>query len=211
MRKKPVLTHLYELVVTFIGRETQLVCHIDEEERQRLLAFSDDIEAKHRFYGVDLPDGLECYINTARALRLNLLEYLHPIQFEARRKLTEKQYERQAAKRESSEIGVILRLWIAGEKEPFVCHDVHHEEWVGVRLTLEEGGRFLRFTDEDGEEVLFGTDHLDCVEMIDPFFLEEKQVDALLSRYADEPAEDETKGANASGPSPSSGGKSTPF
>jgi len=210
MKKKPALTRLYELVATFVGRETQIVCHIDEEERHRLLSYFDDLEAKHRFYGVDLPDGLECYLNTAHIERFNLLDYLAGVPFEAHPKLTDKQVERQIAKREASQIGVILRVWTAGETEPFVCHDVSHEEWIGVRLTLEEGGRFLRFTDEDGEEVLFGTDHLDSVEMIDPFFLEEKQVEALLSRYTDDLAEDgandaaepERKSSARSGPTP---------
>ena len=191
MKKKPTLTRLYELVATFVGRKTQVVCHIDEGERQRLLSYSEDLETKHRFYGVNLPDGLECYLNTARIERLNLLDYLAGVPFEAQPKLTTKQADRQAAKREASDLGVILRLWTAGETEPFVCHDVHHEEWIGVRLTLEEGGRFLHFNDEDDEEILFGTDHLDAVEMIDPFFLDEDQVEALLSRYADDLAEDD--------------------
>jgi hypothetical protein len=211
MKKKPALTRLYELVATFVGRETQIVCHIDEEERQRLLSCFDDEETKHRFYGVNLPDGLECYLNTARIERVNLLDYLAGVPFEARPKLTAKQADRQIAIREASDIGVILRLWTAGETEPFVCHDVHHEEWIGVRFTLEEGGRFLRFSDEDDEEVLFGTDHLDAVEMIDPFFLDEKQVEALLSRYAHKPTADDANDADDPAQKSSASGSPTPF
>jgi hypothetical protein len=53
------------------------------------------------------------------------------------------------------------------------------DSWV--RWTCLDGDeKFICFRDEDGEDVLYGTDHIDAVEMFDPFYLDEAQVEKIL-------------------------------
>jgi hypothetical protein len=58
-KKSPKPTRLYELVVTFTGREQRLFHHVDENDRQRLLGALDDRE-EHDFHELGGHDGLEC-------------------------------------------------------------------------------------------------------------------------------------------------------
>jgi hypothetical protein len=185
-----VYTSLHELVATFSGRERQLVVHVEEKERVRLLNASLDDEWEHGFYGVDLRTGLGCLINTVHLTRFNLLDYLPGVQFEAEPDLTDKQWAKQFEAREASDDPVVLRVWLRGEKEPIVHHDIEYAAWSLAQTCLHEDGKFIHFIDEDGEDVIYSSDHLDAIEMADPFYLNEEQIEKWLRRHvpdSDEP------------------------
>jgi hypothetical protein len=118
-------------------------------------------------------------------MRLNVLDYLGGIQFEAEPERTEKEWEKRIEEREAADETVIVRLWLRGEEEPIVHHDIEHGEWGLAQACIDGNEKFIRFRDEDGEDVLYGTDHIDAIEMLDPFYLTEEQVEKILARYDD--------------------------
>ena len=182
-QSKPAYTRLYELVVTFANREQQLFYHVEEKDRQRLLNALTDDHTQHGFYELGGHEGLECLVNTAPIHQLNVLDYVGGIELEAEPELTGKQEQKKFEEREASDEPVIVRLWMRGEDEPIVHHEIEHAAWCLARTCLIETEKFIRFRDEDDEDVLYGTDHIDAIEMMDPFYLKEEQIEILLSRY----------------------------
>jgi len=190
------LTRVYELVVTFTARDQRLFWHVEEKDRVRLLKVFDD-RTEHRLYELGGSEGLECLVNTAHIRRINVLDYVGGIEFEAETELTEKESLKKLQERETSDEPVIVRLWLRGEKEPVVHQEIEYAEWCLARTCLIEREKFIQLDDEDGEEVLYGTDHINAIEMIDPFYLEENQVEKLLGRY------DQAEGADDTAPTES--------
>ncbi len=184
-KKAPQPTRLYEPVITFTGRERRLVYHVEEKDRDRLMRAFDD-QKEHRFYELGGAEGLDCLVNTTHIRRLNVLDYLGGLEFESEPELTSKQWAKKFEEREASDEPVIVRLWLRGEREPEVHPEIEHAEWMLAHTCLMEGEKFISFRDEDGEDVVYGTDQIDAVEMIDPFYLDEEQVEKLLARYAEE-------------------------
>lgn len=182
---RPDDTAIYEMRVTFAGRATPLVCQIEEAEHSRLLAFADDTASPDGFYGVNLPPGHAILLNTRHVNRINLLDPLPGIRLAKATDLPAKDREKRLEKRERDDTPVILRLWLRGEEHPVVHHDIDYAEAQSIDLCLEENpDRFIHFEDEDGELVLYSVSHLDGVEIIDPYFLTEKQVETLLGPSA---------------------------
>lgn len=188
-KPKKAYVNLYELLVTFSEREQQLVQHVEEKDRARLLRALGDSDEEHGFYELGGHRGHECVINTAHLARLNVLGYLPGVQFEAEPEEEQEESFRRLEERDNDETQVILRLWIRGETRPHLQHGVEYGAWVGIRHNLIENYKFIEFEDEDGEDVLYGVDHLDAVEAIDPFYLNEEQMKTLLDRY--DPEKDE--------------------
>jgi hypothetical protein len=183
-KKKSVYTRLYELAFSFNGRAQQFFYHVEEKDRQRLLHVFGDCE-EHLFHELGGHEGIERLVNSAH-IRLNILDYLGGIEFEAEPKLTDRQWQKKIEEREDSDESVILRIWLKGEEKPIVHYDIQHAAWSLTQTCLVGGEKFIQFRDEDGEEVLYGTDHIDAIEMIDPFYLNEEQVGKFLSRYDDD-------------------------
>jgi len=109
------LTRVYELVVTFTARDQRLFWHVEEKDRVRLLKVFDD-RTEHRLYELGGSEGLECLVNTAHIRRINVLDYVGGIEFEAETELTEKESLKKLQERETSDEPVIVRLWLRG------CH-----------------------------------------------------------------------------------------
>jgi hypothetical protein len=74
---------------------------------------------------------------------------------------------------------------LRGEDESIVHHEIEHAEWCLARTCLVENEKFIHFRDEDDEDVIYGTEHIDAIEMLDPFYLKEEQIEMLLLRYDD--------------------------
>ena len=136
-KKKLETTTRYEVLTRLSGFKEPLICHIDEDERDRLIRVleADDKEPR-RFYGFDLVEGLECYINLSNVVKLNLLDYVGGVPFEKPPKRTEEQRQKLLEERENSEATVILKIWSAGGTD--IYHDVAFGEWSLIRITLEE-------------------------------------------------------------------------
>jgi hypothetical protein len=184
IKSKPTPTNIYELVLKFGERRQRIVYHVEEKDRQRLPNALDSRE-KHGFHELGGHEGLECLVNTAQISQLNVLEYLGGVQFEAEPEFTEKQWAEKSEEREASDEPVVIRLWLRGEDEPIVHDEIEYGAWCLARTCLIENDRFIEFRDEDGENVLYGTDHIDAIEMIDPFYLTEEQIETFMSLYDD--------------------------
>lgn len=187
-KPEPELTYLYELYVCFSGRDLRLVHLIEEKDRDRLLNYFQENFEKHCFFGLGGHEGYSCIVNTAHVTRINVLDYLAGVvQFGAQAQLTEKESSKRLEEREASDETIIIRIWLRGKREPIIHSDVEYESWFGICLALDGRPGFIEFLDEDRESVLYGMDHLDAIEMIDPFYLKEDQVEALLKRYENNP------------------------
>lgn len=184
--KKTAYVNLYELLATFSAGVNQLVQHVEEKDRARLRRILGDALKKHGFYELGGHRGHECVINTAHLVRINVLDYLPGIQFEAEPEDEDEEAFRRLEEREADDTPVILRIWVQGQAEPEVQPDVDYAAWCCIRQDLLEDSRFIEFEDEDGEQVFYGVDHLDAVEAIDPYYLNEEQVKTLLNRYDSE-------------------------
>jgi hypothetical protein len=196
-KKQVETTTLYEVLTRLSGFDQPLICHIDEDERDRLTQVLEaDDKDLPKFYGFELRDGFECYINLSSVVKLNLLDYLAGVPFEKPPKRTEEEWQKLLEERENSEATVIMKLWSAGETD--VYPDVEYEEWILIRTTLEEyNQQFFGFTDEDGERVILRTACVDAVEVFDLHFLSEEDLQRVLNRLsaktdtpADEPADE---------------------
>ena len=114
-KKKSVYTRLYELAFSFNGRAQQFFYHVEEKDRQRLLHVFGDCE-EHLFHELGGHEGIERLVNSAH-IRLNILDYLGGIEFEAEPKLTDRQWQKKIEEREDSDESVILRIWLKGEED----------------------------------------------------------------------------------------------
>ncbi len=175
---------VYELVATFSGRERQLVQHVEEKDRRRLLEHLPEREG-HGFIELGGLRGHEYIVHTKHLIRLNVLGYLPAVEFEAEVDMEDEEAFRQLEEREASDMAVILRFWVRGQTEPEIHWGVEYAAWCEIRHDLIEDSKFIEFEDEDAEHVLYGVDHLDAVEAIDPFYLKEDQVETLLKRHND--------------------------
>jgi hypothetical protein len=78
------------------------------------------------FYGFNLGDGLESYINLSSVVKLNLLDYLAGVPFEKPPQRSEEEWQKLLEERENSEAAVVLKLWSAGKTE--IYPDVDYGE-----------------------------------------------------------------------------------
>ena len=148
-------TAIYEMRVTFTNRATPLACQIEENEHQRLLSFAQQTDRTHKFYGINLPRGHSCLLNTRHITRINLLEPLPGIRFIKEPETSQTAGEADIVAREKSDTPVILRLWLRGEEHPVIHHEISYAEAFSIDFSLEEDPtRLLAFEDEDGEYVL---------------------------------------------------------
>ena len=186
MRLRRQSTELHELVASFTARERRLSCEIRGEERVRLLDIFADGSRAHRFLALSPRPGHELFLNTAHLRRLNILDPLPGLQVEVE---TPPQPDDAGAAGDPApaDATVYLRVWLRGDAEPILHTDIAATDWLSLCRALENGNRFIAFTDEDLEDVLYGTDHLDAIEMIDPEQFTAEQLDILLNG---EPAPD---------------------
>ena len=198
MRLRRQTAKLHELVASFSGRERRLSCEIRGEERERLLELLDEGLASHRFLALSPRPGCELFLNTAHLRRLNILDPLPGLQVEVDTP-PEPDDAGAVAEPGSSDATVHLRVWLRGDEQPIDHTDIAAEDWAAICHALDNGARFIAFTDEDLEEVLYGTDHLDAIEMLDPAQLTEEQLDILLNG---EPAPDLPAPATPPSPKP---------
>ncbi len=185
MRLRRQTAKLHELVASFSGRERPLSCEIRGEERERLLELLDEGLASHRFLALSPHPGYELFLNR----RLNILDPLLGLQVEVET----------PPEPANASATVYRRVWLRGDEPPIDHTDIAAEDWAAICHALDNGARFIAFTDEDLEEVLYGTDHLDAIEMLDPAQLTEEQLDILLNG---EPAPDLPAPATPPSPKP---------
>jgi hypothetical protein len=183
----PLTSRSFDLVATFSARELRLSCPIDESDRARLLDQLDCMSFKHRFHGLELRSGLECFLNTAHLVRVNLLEELPGIEVLTVPKPPPQRREAIVAERAKSDVRVYLRVWVRGVPAPILHSDIELDAWGCISCALDEGARFIAFADEDAEDLIYGTDHIDAVEMIDPYYFDDDQLAEFLERYDPQP------------------------
>ena len=179
MRLRRQTVKLHELIASFSGRERRLSCEIRGEERERLLELLDEGLASHRFLALSPRPGCELFLNTAHLRRLNILDPLPGLQVEVDTP-PEPDDAGAVAEPGSSDATVYLRVWLRGDEQPIDHADIAAEDWAAICHALDNGARFIAFTDEDLEDVFYGTEHLDAIEMFDPAQLTEEQFDRLL-------------------------------
>lgn len=200
MKLRKRATTVYELVAHFLGREATVRCQVEEAERQRLLDTLASASWQHPFYDVDLPPGQACLLNTTRLRRLNVLDPLAGLPVEAATDQDPDELLAQAEERAASDVCVYLRLWLRGQEQPVLHSGIDHATWQAIHSGILAGARFIAFADEDVEDVLYGTDFLDAVQMFDPFHLDASQLAELLGTEVQDPDID-----NPSPPPPANG------
>ncbi len=179
MRLRRQTAKLHELVAAFSGRDKRLSCEIRDGERQRLLGLFETGLAAHRFLALSPRPGYELFLNTAHLRRLNILDPLPGLRVEVDTP-PEPDDAGTVAEPGSSDATVHLRIWLRGDEQPIDHADIAAEDWAAICHALDNGARFIAFTDEDLEDVVYGTEHLDAIEMLDPAQLTEEQFDRLL-------------------------------
>ena len=186
---KNTTTTLYETVIRFAGIEKSLFCHFDGEEFDRLVkVLEGERDEPLQFYGFDLIDGLECYINPGRVTKINVLDYLAGLPFEKRPKKTGAESEKQLEDRENSDERVILRVWMASDGTVEVYEEIDYHDWLSIRFALEEKGQqFVGFTDEDGERVILALAQVAAIEVFDTYFLTDDDLSRLLKEDDEKP------------------------
>jgi hypothetical protein len=199
-------TRLFELLVTFTGRSRQLSYNIQNAGEDHLLHCLADRCKQHVFYEVAGPEGRHCLFNTAHIARLNVLDSLAGLQVEAKSPLSGDEAEEEDEVREIYPEPVIVRLWLRGDEELVVHHEIEHDQWKCIKISLIEGEKFIRLTDADGETVIYGTDYIDAMEMFDPFYLDDDQVEKILTE-----AEDDIAPEPSSAPAPPNPTESSPL
>lgn len=177
-KQKSQKTTLHEIVVSFTGFEKRLIRSAEREEAERIAAVMESDDDKPRdFYGMDLPDGLECYINLKHISRINILDSLPGIEIEKAPRL-----ESASENREDSDDPVTLRFWLADNASQETHGEVDYQEWSSIRFALEEETQhFIGFTDEDGERVIFPLSGVAAIEVFDSHYLNEEQLGRFLS------------------------------
>jgi hypothetical protein len=180
--EKNATTTLHETVIRFADIEKRLFCHFDGEEFDRLIkVLEGDRDEPLQFYGFDLIDGLECYINLGHVTKINVLDYLAGLPFAKPPKKTGAESEKQMEDRENSDERVILRVWMASDGTIEVYEDIDYHDWVSVRFALDENGQqFVGFTDEDGERVILALAQVAAIEVFDMYFLTGEDLSKLL-------------------------------
>ncbi len=212
MSQRTEPTRPFELIVTFAGRSRPLSCNIHSAEEHRLLEITADGFKQHLFYAVGAPEGHHCLFNTRHVIRLNLLDSLAGLHIDAKPELTGDEAEEEDDVREIYYEPVIVRIWFRGTEEPIVHHEVEHDQWKFSKRGLIEGEKFIRFTDADGEAVIYGTDYIDAIEMFDPFYLDDDQVEKILTEADDQIVPEPPSSSAPPDPAePSGPDDSTPF
>lgn len=139
---------------------------------------------QHAFYEIDGSEGRHCFFNTAHVTRLNLLEHLAGLHVEAKPELSGDEAEEEDDVRAISDEPVIVRLWLRDTEVPVVHHEVDYEKWKYLKVGVSEGEKFIHFTDEDAEDVIYAIEQIDAIEMFDPFYLDDDMVERILE-YAE--------------------------
>lgn len=181
MKERADPTRIYQLVVTFTGRKRKLSCDIESADERRLLRALADGCKQHHFFEVGGAEGRHCLFNTAHVTHLNLVDPLPGFHVEAAPVLTDDAAEEEDDVRAISDEPAIIRLWLRDTDEPMLCREIDYDQWKFLKIGLIEGEKFISFTDEDAENVIYGTDHIDAIEMIDPFYLDDDMVEKLLA------------------------------
>ena len=179
MRLRRQTAKLHELIASFSSRDERLSCEIRDGERLRLLELFETGLTAHRFIALSPRPGCELFLNTAHLRRLNILDPLPGLQVEVDTP-PEPDDAGAVAEPGSSDATVHLRVWLRGDEQPIDHTDIAAEDWAAICHALDNGARFIAFTDEDLEDVFYGTEHLDAIEMFDPAQLTEEQFDRLL-------------------------------
>lgn len=185
MKERADPTRIYQLVVTFTGRKRKLSSDIESTDERRLLRALADGCKQHAFFEVGGFQGRHCLFNTAHVIRLNLLDPLPGFHVEAAPVLTGDEAEEEDDVRAISDEPAIVRLWLRDTDEPLICREIDYDQWKSLKIGLIEGQKFISFTDEDAENVIYGTDHIDAIEMIDPFYLDDDAVEKILAQPDD--------------------------
>jgi hypothetical protein len=184
MPKKPKeeTTTLHEIYVSLAHFEKRLICHAEGDERRRLLSvFEREGEDVTGFYGFDLVEGLECYVNLAHVAKINVLDYLAGLPFEKPAKRTEKEETERFEEREESDDPVLLRVWTTHDRGIEVFRDVDYQERVAIRFALEESNQhFIGFDDEDGERVILSLAHIAAIEAFDTHYLTDEELEGAF-------------------------------
>lgn len=194
MRLRRETTELHELVASFSGRDRRLSCEIRGGERERLLELFETGLGSHRFLAISPRPGYEIFLNTAHLRRLNILDPLPGLQVEVET-TPEPDDADAAADPAPDDSTVYLRVWLRGDEEPGFHTDIAEADWQEICRAIENGSRFIVFSDEDLEDVIYNTDHLDAIEMIDPVQFTEEQLDRLMDNTPEDlppPAAPET-------------------
>lgn len=183
-------TTLHETLIQLVGFQKRIVCHFDADERDRLITVLEgERDEPLRFYGFELVEGLECYVNLSQITKINVLDYLPGLPFAKPPEKTEEEWEKHIEERDASDDPVILRVWSAANQNTEVFHDVDHSEWRMIQAALEEGDQqFIGFTDEDGERVILSIAQLAAIEMFDTHYLAEDDLARLLKEGEDQVA-----------------------
>jgi hypothetical protein len=186
-QSKERVTTLHEVSISLAKFEKRLTCHIDADERDRFVAALEDArEEPLSFYGFQLVDGLDCYVNLSHVTKINVLDYIAGLPFKKPPEKTEAEWEHHFREREESEDSVILRIWTAPDQEIEVFHEVDYGEWMLISHAFDETGQqFIGFTDEDEERVMFSIAHIAAIEVFDTHYLSEADIERGLSEKDD--------------------------
>ncbi|MBU3665978.1 MAG: hypothetical protein FGM15_08920 [Chthoniobacterales bacterium] len=175
----------FEVVTALAGFTEPLVTYIDAEERSRLLAsLQCERDGALAFYNFALPHGLECHVNLACILCVNVLDYFGGTLFPQPPAWPIEENGRQTEDREISSEPVILRIWTPLQGKPKIYRKVDHADWRSVEFTLRETDQdFVGFDDEDGERVLMPLSKIAAIEVFDTYYLHAEQTERFLRYY----------------------------
>jgi hypothetical protein len=182
VKAKSRKTTLHEIVVSFAGFEKRLIRSAYGEEAQRIESVLENDEPQpNNFYGMDLRDGLECYINLSRVAKINVLDSLPGVEIDKAADKTDVELQEDIEARNESNESVIIRFWfVDGTIEEF--GDIDYQDWCSIRFALEEEiQRFVGFTDEDGERVIVPVSNIAAVEVFDSYYLSDEELSAAMN------------------------------
>lgn len=182
MAKKPEnSTYLYEAVVHLEGFEKAIHVILDDHEWERIVNILESEDAP-RFYDFNPAEGREIFINLDFVPKINLLENLPGILFKKEPKKSDEEEERLFHEREDSDVRVVFRLWFADSKSQEVFSEIPYEDWIGIRMDLEENRtKFIGFIDEDGERVMFNISNLAAIEVFDEHYISWEEIEKILN------------------------------
>ena len=185
------LTTLHEVLILLDGLEKSPVFHIDDDGWSRLVTVLEGQDStRQAFFGFTLLDEpkRECYINLSHVIKINILDCLAGLPANKRPKLTDDELDKQIKEREASEDTIILRVWMISDKAVDLYHDIDYQDWISIRLALEENDqRFIGFTDEDGERVIISVAHIGAIEAFDTHYLSDEDMNQYFGTNEDNP------------------------